>query len=136
MVRIKAVALVALALVAPAAAIAAGALLQQLLISVWPGLQARTILNVSLDTCLCAVAMGCLTFWVVLRIRRSAPARAMIIPALIFPVVWLFRFQFAVYPTATPWNALRVVYTALALAPFIGVGLAYVLPSNNRWRGP
>ena len=136
MVTLRSVALVALAVVAPAAAIVAGALLQQALISVWPGVQAHTIFNVSLDTCSCAVIMGCLTFWVGLRIRRSAPARAMIIPALIFPAVWLVLFQFAVYPPAAPWNALRVVYTALALAPLIGVGLAYALPSNNRWRGP
>jgi len=60
----------------------------------------------------------------------------MIIPALIFPMVWLFLFQFAVYPPSASWSALRVVYTALALAPLIGVGLAYALPSNNRWRGP
>ena len=136
MVTIRSVALVALAVVAPAAAIVAGALLQQALISVWPGVQAHTIFNVSLDTCLCAVIMGCLTFWAGLRIRRSAPARAMIIPALIFPMVWLFLFQFAVYPPSASWSALRVVYTALALAPLIGVGLAYALPSNNRWRGP
>ena len=136
MVPIKAVALVAVAVFAPGGAIVAGALLQQVLISMWPGVQAHTIFNVSLDTCLCAVIMGCLTFWVALTIRRSAPAHAMIIPALIFPLVWLFLFQFAVYPPAAPWNAVRVVYTAIALAPLIGVGLAYVLPSNNRWRAP
>jgi len=135
-VAIRSVALVALAVVAPGAAIVAGALLQQALISVWPGVQAHTIFSVSLDTCLSAVIMGCLTFWVSLRIRRSAPARPMIVPALIFPVIWLFLFQFAVYPPAVPWSALRVVYTALALAPIIGVGLAYALPSNNRWRCP
>lgn len=53
---------IVLGLVAPAAAIVIGALLQQFLIWVWPGVQALTIFNVSLDTCLCVVVMGCLTF--------------------------------------------------------------------------
>lgn len=127
---------IALALVVPAGAIVTGALLQQGLIWVWPGVQAHTIFNVSLDTCLCAVAVGYLTFLGCLVVRSSAPARAMIIPALIFPLIWLFLLQFAVYPPAAPLNAVRVVYTAIALAPLIGVGLAYALPSTNRRRGP
>ena len=60
----------------------------------------------------------------------------MIIAALIFPAIWLLLFQFAVYPPAASLSAMRVVYTAIAVAPLIGIGLAYTLPSNNRWRGP
>ncbi len=133
MVLIKAV---ALSVFAPAGAIVAGALLQQLLISVWPGAQTHNILNVGLDSYFAAVALGCLTFWVGLRIRRSAPGRAMITASLIFPAIWLLLFQFAVYPPSASLSALRVVYTAIAVAPLLGVGLAYALPSNNRSRGP
>jgi hypothetical protein len=127
---------VVVGVVAPAGAIAAGVLLQQLLVSVWPGVQSHTIFNVSLDSYLGAVAIGCLTFWVGLRIRRSAPGLGMSIAALIFPAIWWLLFQFAVYPPAASLNALRIVYTAIAVAPLVGIGLAYALPSNNRWRGP
>ena len=133
MVSIKAV---ALSVVVPAGAIVAGVLLQQALVSVWPGVQSHTLFNVSLDSYFGAVALGCLTFWGSLWIRRSTPARAMVIPSLIFPAIWLLLSQFAVYPPAASLSALRVVYTAIAVAPFLGVGLAYALPSNNRWRGP
>lgn len=129
MVPIKAA---ALSVFAPAAAIVAGALLQQVLLWVWPGVQAHTILNLSLDTYLGAAAVACLTFLVGLGIRRSAPGRVMIFAALIFPVIWLFLVLLKVYPTAAPLSALGVVFAAIAVAPIAGIGLAYALPSNNR----
>lgn len=128
---------IALSLFAPAGAIVVGALLQQVLIWVWPGVQAHDILNVSLDTCLSAVAIGCLTFWAGLRIRRSAPGRPMIFAALIFPAIWLLLVsRLPVYPRVPLLSSVRLVYTAIAVAPLVAIGLAYVLPSNNRWRGP
>ena len=132
MVPIKAV---AVSFFAPPAAIVAGALLQQILIWVWPGVQAHTILNLSLDTYFGAAAITCLTFWVGLGIRRSAPGRVMLIAAFIFPAIWLLLALLKVYPTV-PLGALRVVFAAIAVAPVAGIGLAYALPPNNRWRGP
>jgi hypothetical protein len=127
---------VALSVFAPAGAIVVGVLLQQLLISAWPGAQRHTIFSVSLDSYFAAVALACLAFWVGLRIRRSAPGRAVIIASLTFPAIWLLLFQFAVYPPSASLSALRVVFTAIAVAPLLGLGVAYGLPSNNRWRGP
>ena len=133
MVSIK---FVAVSIAATAGAIVAGALLQQVLIWVWPSVQAHTIYNVSLDSYFAAAALGSLTFLAGLWIRRSAPARAMLIPALIAPTIWLLVLQFVAYRPALSLSALWVVYTAAAVAPLVGVGLAYALPSNNRWRGP
>lgn len=125
-----------LSVVAPAGAIAAGALLQRTLVSIWPGVQSHTILDVSLDTYFAAVALGCLTFAASLWIRRSAPARATIIPCLIVPTVWLLLSEFAFGAPPASLSVLWAVYTAIAVAPLLGVALAYALPSNNRRRGP
>ena len=93
MVPIKAV---ALSLLAPAVAIVTGAFMQQALIWVWPGVQFHTIFSVSFDTWLGVAAIGGLTFWAGLWIRRSATGHAMIIPALVSPIIWLLLCQFAV----------------------------------------
>ena len=133
MVSIKTLALI---IVAPAGAIVAGALLQQLLVWVWPGVQAYTVYNVTLDSYFGAVALGSLAFCAGLWVRRSAPARAIVIPALIVPTAWLLLFEFVFNRPAGLLNALGVAYTAAAVAPFLGVGLAYLMPSNNRSNGP
>jgi hypothetical protein len=127
---------IALNVFAPAGAIATGALLQQLVISAWPGAQSHAILNVSVDSYFAAVVLACLTFWVGLGLKRRAPGRAVMAASFIFPIIWLLLFQFAVYPPSASLSALRVVFTAIAIAPLVGLGVAYGLPSNNRWRGP
>jgi hypothetical protein len=61
----------------------------------------------------------------------------MIFAALIFPAIWLLLVsRLPVYPRVPLLSSVRLVYTAIAVAPLVAIGLAYVLPSNNRWRGP
>jgi hypothetical protein len=121
---------------APAGAIGSGALLQQLLISVWPGVQTLTVSGVSADSYFAAGALAALCFWVGLMIKRSAPARWTLVASLLFPLLWLILFRFAVYPPARGVSPIRVVYTAIALAPLLGLVLAYVLPARQRLERP
>ena len=120
---------------APGGAIGAGALLQQLLISVWPGVQTLTVRGVTADSYFAAVALAALCFWVGLMIKRSAPARWTLGASFLFPLLWWILFMFAVYPPVRGVSPLRVVYTAISLAPLLGLALAYALPSNRRLEG-
>jgi hypothetical protein len=117
----------------PGGAIGAGALLQQLLVSVWPSVQSLTIRGVTADSYCGAVAIASLCFLVGLIIRRTAPARWMWGASFLFPLLWCILFMFAVYPPEEGITALRIVYTAIALAPLLGLALAYVLPSKQGW---
>jgi hypothetical protein len=121
---------------APAGAIGAGALLQQLLISVWPGIQTLSVGGLSADTYFGVLALAALCLWVGVMIKRSAPSRWILAASFLFPLLWLFFFSFAVYPPAQAINARRVVFTLIALAPLLGLGLGYALPSSKRPAGP
>jgi hypothetical protein len=125
-----------LSVFAPAGAILAGVLLQQLLISAWPGAQTHSILNVSLDTYFGALALAAASLLVGLIIRGSGRARWMYPASFLFPGIWLLLIQFAVFPVGSGLSALRIIYMAIALAPTFGLGLAYSLPSNNRSSAP
>jgi hypothetical protein len=105
---------------APAGAIGAGALLQLLLISVWPGVQSISFGGVSSDSYFAVVAVAALCFWVGLMIKRSAPARWTLAASFLFPLLWLLLFTFAAYTSAHGISPMRVVITASALAPILG----------------
>jgi hypothetical protein len=123
---------VALSVFAPAGAIGIGALLQQLLMSLWPEFKKYSVGNVSLDSYFGLLAVACLTFWVGIMIKRSAPTRGALIASFLFPAIWFFLMQLAVYPVGTPFNTLRLVFELIAAAPLLAMALAYVLPSDQR----
>jgi hypothetical protein len=125
-----------LSVFAPAGAIAAGALLQLGLLSLWPGVQNHTISNVSVDSYCVVVALGVLCFWTGTMLWKRAPARSTILLSLLVPVAWLLSMLFAKYTPPTWSSSLGAVYLLGAVAPLLGFALAYARPSNNRWRGP
>jgi hypothetical protein len=126
-----------LSVFAPAVAIAAGVLLVQLLISLLPGAQRLSVLNVSLDTYFAGFVLAALCVCAGVLIRRSAPARWIWVTSFLFPVLWLFFFSLdSVYPPNSGISALRIVNTLLSLAPLLGMGLSYALPSNQRLERP
>jgi len=126
-----------LSVFAPATAIAAGVLLVQLLISLWPDAQRLSVLNVSLDSYFGVLILAALCLWAGIIIRRSAPARWATVTSFLFPVLWLFFFSLdSVYPPNSGISALRIVYTLISLAPLLGMGLSYALPSDQRLERP
>jgi hypothetical protein len=126
-----------LSVFAPAIAIGAGVLLVQLLISLLPGAQRLSVLNVSLDTYFAVLILAALCLWAGAMIRRSAPARWITVTSFLFPALWLFFFSLdSVYPPNSGISALRIVNTLLSLAPLLGMGLSYALPSNQRLERP
>jgi hypothetical protein len=127
---------VALCVFGPGGAIGAGALLQQLLVSLWPAAQAYTISKVSLDSYFAVVALAALSSWVAVIIKRSTPSRGVMIASFIFPAIWFVLMQFAVFPIGAPINALRIVFQLIAAAPIISMALVYALPSSNRQSTP
>jgi hypothetical protein len=125
----------ALCVFAPAGAIGAGALLQQLLVLVWPGVQTFSVLNVSLDSYFADAAIACLCLWVGLLIKSSAPARGVLIASFVFPVLWLFLLVVMIRPPNHMSGALRISFLVAAVAPLLSLALAYALPSNTAWSG-
>ena len=67
---------------------------------------------------------------------RRAPARSTILISLLAPVGWLLGLLFAAYTPPLALSALSVVYLFSALAPLLGIALAYALPSNQHLERP
>lgn len=120
---------------APAGAIGAGALSQQLLVSLWPDVQGLSVLNVSLDSCFADAAIACLCLWVGRMIKRSAPARGTLIASFLFPLLWLVFLLVMMRPPNHMSGALRFAFLAAAVAPLVCIALAYALPSQTPWGG-
>jgi len=121
---------------APGGAIGAGALLQQLLISAWPRIQTITVGGVSADSFFAAIALAALCLWVGSLIKRGAPTRPILAATFLFPLLWLLLFLFAVYSRPQTDSATRVAFSVIALAPLLGLGLAYALPSKQLLERP
>jgi hypothetical protein len=117
---------------APGGAIGAGALLQQLLISLWPGVQNVSMGGLSVDSYFGGIALGALCLTVGLMIKRSAPARGILAASFLFPLLWAILFFSAIHLSRQPTSAVRLAFSGIALAPLLGLGLAYALPSNKR----
>jgi hypothetical protein len=128
----------ALAILAPAAAIVLAALLQQLLITAFPTVQAASIGMVSLDSHLEVVAVFGLSFFAAHLVKRSAASRGVLIASLLFPAAFLVLIL-ASQPLALSlhvspdMNWLRINLLLSAIAPLLATVLAYVVPSNNRF---
>lgn len=122
--------------VAPAGAMGAGALLQQLLISAWPEVQALSVLGVSLDSYLADAAIAVLCFCAGTLIKRSAPPRGVLIASFLFPLVWLVALLWLIRPPHHMSVAVRSAFLVAAVAPILSLGLAYTLPSRMPWSGP
>jgi CDP-diglyceride synthetase len=126
-----------LRLLLPAGAIIGSALLQLALVSVWPGIQHRYIANVSLDSYLAVVAMLILSFWVGRVLWTRAPERSTLLLSLVAPLGWFLALLWAVYhPRQLSLSALGFVLLFTALAPLLGLLLAYSLPSNQPLERP
>ena len=126
-----------LRLLLPAGAIVGGALVQLALVSVWPGIQHSYIANVSLDSYLAVVAMLILSFWVGRVLWARAPGRSTLLLSLVAPLGWFLALLWAVYhPRQLSFSALGLVLLFTALAPLLGLLLAYSLPSNQRLERP
>jgi hypothetical protein len=127
----------ALAILAPAAAIVLAALLQQLLVTVFPTVQTHSIGMVSLDSHLEVVAMLGLSFCAAYLIKRSVAGRGVLIASLLFPTAVLVLIL-ASQPLALSshiahgMNGVRINLLLLAISPLLGTVLAYVVPSDNR----
>jgi|HubBroStandDraft_5_1064220.scaffolds.fasta_scaffold619745_2 hypothetical protein len=124
-----------LCVVAPAGAMGAGALLQQLLVSVWPGVQSVSLLGVSVDSYFSDAAIIFLCLWVGRLIKRSAPPRGVFVASFLFPVLWLTLFLMMMRPPNHMNGVVRNVFLVAAVAPALSLLLAYSLPSNKRWSG-
>jgi hypothetical protein len=124
----------ALSVFAPAGAIGVGALLQQVLIWLWPNFQRHSVGRVSLDSYFGLAAIAALTFWAALMIRRGAPARGARVASFVFPAIWFLLMQLAVYPRGTRLNTLWWVFEAIAAAPLLAMALAYLLPVDHALR--
>ena len=126
-----------LRLLLPAGAIIGSALLQLALVSVWPGIQHRSIANVSVDSYLAVVAMFILSFWVGRVLWTRAPERSTLLLSLVAPLGWFLALLWAAYhPRQLSLSALGFVLLFTALAPLLGLLLAYSLPSNQRLERP
>src|SRR5579863_599667 len=126
-----------LRLLLPASAIVGGALVQLALVSVWPGIQHSSIANVSLDSYLAVAAMLILSFWVGRVLWACAPGRSTLLLSLVAPLGWFLALLWAVYhPRQLSFSALGFVLLFTALAPLLGLLLAYSLPSNQRLERP
>jgi hypothetical protein len=127
-----------LAIVAPAASIVMAALLQQLIVTAFPSVQAVTIAMVTLDSHLEVVAQLGLSFCAAYLIKRSGARRSVLAASLLFPTVSLVLIL-ASQPgvlslhVAPGMNGLRINFLLLAIAPLLGMVLAYAVPSNNRF---
>ncbi len=95
-----------------------------------------TIAHVTIDSYLAIVAIAALSFWVGTMLWRRAPARSTILISLLAPVGWLLGLLFAAYTPPLALSALSVVYLFSALAPLLGIALAYALPSNQHLERP
>jgi hypothetical protein len=124
---------VMLCVFAPAGATGAGALLQQLLVSLWPGVQTIAVLGVSLDSYFGTAAIAALCIWVAVLIRRSAPGRGLRVASFFFPVLWLILLLAMRRPPNHLTGILRALFLASAIAPLLSLMVVYALPSNNRW---
>jgi hypothetical protein len=124
-----------LCVVAPAGAMGAGALLQQLLVSVWPAVQTFSVLDVSLDSYFADAAIVSLCLWVGLLIKRSAPARGVLVASFLFPLLWLILLLSMMLPPNHMSGAVRISFLVAAVAPVLSLVLAYSLPSNTTWSG-
>src|SRR4029077_15590160 len=126
-----------LRLLLPAGAIIGSALLQLALVSVWPGMQHRSIANVSVDSYVAVAAMLILSFWVGRVLWARTPGRSTLLLSLVAPLGWFLALLWAVYhPRQLSLSALGVVLLFTALAPLLGLLLAYSLPSNQRLERP
>jgi len=128
----------ALAILAPAAAIVLAALLQQLLITAFPAVQAVSIGMVSLDSHLEVVALLGLSFCAAYLIKRSTARRGVRMASLLFPIAFLV-LMLASQPlglslhVAPGMNGARIDLLLTIMAPLLGTVLAYLMPANNRF---
>lgn len=125
-----------LSIFAPAVAIFAGALLQQIVVWSWPGVQTHAIGNLSVESYIGVIAIGLLSFWIGREIWRRAPAPKTAVLLSIVPVVWLLKNLLQQYRPAFTAGTLGVVFFLTALAPLIGIAAALAWPSNPRLERP
>jgi len=133
-----------LSVLASAAAIVLGALMQLALTALWPQVQSITIRHVSLDSYVVVATLLLLSFTVGWSLRRRAPTRIGFWASFLVPLGWLAAMVVTPH-SEFGLDALTVVFLAGATSPLLGVVLGWAVaesaqahggPSNNRWRGP
>lgn len=125
-----------LRLLLPAGAIVVGALAQLAFISAWPGVQQRSIAKVSLDSYLTVGAILILSFGAGRFLLARASERSKLLPSLVVPSAWILVLSCAAYRPPLSFSALSLVFLSVALAPLLGLLLAYSLPSNHSLERP
>jgi len=123
--------IVLLSVVAPAAAIILGALVQLGLITMWPQAQQFTIRNVSFDSYVAVAAMLLLSFVVGWSLRRRVPTSLGLWTSALVPAGWLVALLLVAHHQRFGLDALTGVYFGCATAPLLGVILGWMIGESS-----